>query len=105
MRKQNRRITVRMTEEQYRNLQDKIKISNTKQNDFILKSINDIQINVVDGLPTVIKELSAIGNNINQIAKICNMTISPPSLTQIEKLREEVNKIWQQLKQLKAVRH
>ena len=55
----------------------------------------DKDIIVVDGLEEIIMQLRKIGNNINQLTKLCNQG----RLTNInlEDVKKEMNSIWQLL--------
>ena len=100
-RKQSKKITVRMTPEQYEELQKKLELTKLKQNDFMLRCLEKKKITVIEGLPEIITELKRIGNNINQLAKLCNINKSVPQTHEITELVFEVNGVWQSLKQLK----
>jgi uncharacterized protein (DUF1778 family) len=100
-RKQNKRITVRMTGEQYDNLQNRMELAQFKQNDFILRAITEVPIVVIDGVSDIIIELKRIGNNLNQLTRLSNSDGSAPSVAAVKNLEDEVEKIWQHLRQLK----
>ena len=53
------------------------------------------EIIVIDGLEEIIKQLRKIGNNINQLTKLCNQG----RLTNInlEDVKKEMKSIWQLL--------
>jgi hypothetical protein len=101
-RKQNKKITIRMTTEQYDEFQKQIALAKMNQNAFVLKSISNIPINVIDGVIEIHQELKHIGRNINQLAKLCNSDKTTPDSAAVEELTEEVQKIWRQLQQLRA---
>ena len=42
-------------------------------NDYVIRSATDKKIVVAEGLSDVLKQQKAIGNNLNQIAMLCNM--------------------------------
>ena len=101
MRKQTKRITVRMTEKEYLLLQKKMHLANKKQTSFILDCIKNNKLIVLNEEKEIMQELKAIGNNINQIAKVANMT---STINNIRSLESEVNKIWVLLKRAKVVK-
>lgn len=41
--------------------------------EFVTRSALNKQITIVDGLPEILKEVKAIGRNLNQLTTICNM--------------------------------
>ena len=45
----------------------------------------------------ILRELSAIGNNVNQLARRAN-GIGAIEVLEVTKLREELNKLWQEVK-------
>ena len=100
-RKQNKRITLRMTGEQYDNLQNRMELAQFKQNDFILRAITEVPIVVIDGVSDIIIELKRIGNNLNQLTRLSNSDGSAPSVVAVKQLEDEVQKLWQYLRQLK----
>ena len=55
-------------------------------------------------LADIQKNISALGNNINQLAKRCNENKSTPKLETLEKIQDEVNQLWQSLKLQKGGR-
>ncbi len=103
MRSQEKRITVRMTIDDYNALLKSRERAKMKQNDFVLACISKKQINVIEGISDVMKALRQIGNNLNQITRAVNagMTTSQPA---IEELQKGVDELWQLLRRLKAGR-
>jgi hypothetical protein len=71
-RTRNKQIILRSTEEEYGLIQEKVKKSKLKQNDFLLKSALGKDIIVIDGLKDLLLELVREGKNLNQIAKSLN---------------------------------
>ncbi len=41
--------------------------------EFVTRSALNKQITIVDGLPEILKEVKAIGRNLNQLTTLCNM--------------------------------
>ena len=77
MRTRERRITVRLTDEEYNALQEAVKGSGLRQNAFVIHSIAQTPINVVEGISDVLRALRQIGNNLNQIARAINSGMTP----------------------------
>lgn len=57
------------------------------------------QIVNTEGIKELLPELKRIGNNLNQIAKRCNEGGMLPSEAEVRRHGEEMNKVWQLLKQ------
>lgn len=103
-RKRDNRITVRMSDSEYDTYQRKLVQSNMTANAYCVKCITDKKViqktpEELQALAAIQKQLSAIGNNINQIARYCNADGNSPPAQALEKLAEEVSKSWQLLKQ------
>lgn len=53
--------------------------------EFVTRSALNKQITVVDGLPEILKEVKAIGRNLNQLTTLCNMgKIICPELSELK---------------------
>ncbi|WP_051536330.1 plasmid mobilization protein [Ruminococcus flavefaciens] len=72
MRKRNRTITIRCTDDEYERIHSKAKRHKQSLSDFILRSALDKKIVVADGLNEVAKQQKAIGRNLNQIAMLAH---------------------------------
>ena len=73
MRKRNRTIAIRCTEEEYQRIHDKSEQYGLRLNDFVIRSALDKKIIVAEGLNEIVKQQKAIGRNLNQIATLANM--------------------------------
>lgn len=73
MRKRNRTITIRCTDDEYERIHSKAQRHKLSLSDFVLRSALDKKIVVADGLNEVAKQQKAIGRNLNQIATLANM--------------------------------
>ena len=73
MRKRNKTIAIRCTEEEYQRIHDKAEQYGLKLNDFVIRSALDKKIIVAEGLNEIVKQQKAIGRNLNQIATLANM--------------------------------
>ena len=73
MRKRNRTITIRCTDDEYERIHNKAQRHKLSLSDFVLRSALDKKIVVADGLDDVAKQQKAIGRNLNQIATLANM--------------------------------
>ena len=72
MRKRNRTITIRCTDDEYERIHNKAQRYNLSLSDFVLRSALDKKIVVADGLNEVAKQQKAIGRNLNQIAMLAH---------------------------------
>ena len=72
MRKRNRPITIRCTDDEYERIHKKAQRNKLSLSDFVLRSALDKKIVVADGLDEVAKQQKAIGRNLNQIAMLAH---------------------------------
>ena len=72
MRKRNRTITIRCTDDEYQRIHSKAERHKLSLSDFVLRSVLDKKIVVADGLDEVAKQQKAIGRNLNQIAMLAH---------------------------------
>ena len=72
MRKRNRTITIRCTDDEYERIHSKAERHKLSLSDFVLRSALDKKIVVADGLDEVAKQQKAIGRNLNQIAMLAH---------------------------------
>ena len=87
----NKRITLRVSEEEYKIFQRKFMQSEMNSySDFVIQSIKKIPIFVVDIKPllSLSEQVSKIGVNVNQIAKVANTTQN----IYVEELRNKIEK-------------
>ena len=73
MRKRNRTITIRCTDDEYERIHSKAERHKLSLSDFVLRSAMDKKIVVADGLDEVAKQQKAIGRNLNQIAMMAHV--------------------------------
>ena len=73
MRKRNRTIAIRCTEEEYQRIHNKAEQYGLRLNDFVIRSALDKKIVVAEGINEIVKQQKAIGRNLNQIATLANM--------------------------------
>ena len=72
MRKRNRTITIRCTDDEYERIHNKAQRHKLSFSDFVLRSAMDKKIFMADGLDEVAKQQKAIGRNLNQIAMLAH---------------------------------
>ena len=91
----NRHFNFRVNEKEYNKIKSKIEKSKLNTSEYLLRTATNKEIIVIDGLEEIIIQLRKIGNNINQLTKLCNQG----RLTNInlEDVKKEMNSIWQLL--------
>ena len=72
MRKRNVTITVRCTVDERDKIRGRAESHGLPLSDYVLRSALGKKIVVVNGLDEVIRQMKAIGNNINQLARAVN---------------------------------
>ncbi len=119
MRKRDKAITIRMTEEEYALLCSKLKQTGVSQQAYIISAIKNVSVIPSDQL-AVMKEISAtfasleqqlrgMATNINQMARIANSRNYAPGMRVLEKISREIEgyrkdseEIWQSIRSLIA---
>lgn len=94
-RTRNRQMILRFSEEEYKDFQRKFKDSKQRNyTDFVISSVRKIPIFVVDVKPllSLSEQISKIGVNINQIARVTNTTQNIYE-NDVNELKENVEKI------------
>ncbi len=93
------KVSVRVSEKEYTHLKQQAQISGLKIDPFIRSLIMNANLKPrpPDEYARLLRELSAIGNNVNQIAHIANATqnIDNDKITYVCEL---VKKAWQHVK-------
>lgn len=90
-RKRNKGTFVRMTEDEHEKYIKLVKKSKLSQQNYNLKCLLNKDIIVVDGVLNLAEELRKIGNNVNQIAHLCN-TINNVNKSDVEELQSDIAK-------------
>lgn len=94
-----KQIVIRVSEEELAQIKEKVEQSGKSQQQYIIEALTQKQIINTDGVKEILPELKRIGNNLNQIAKRCNEGGMLPTEAEIRKHGEELNKVWQLLRQ------
>ena len=116
MRKRDKAITIRMTEEEYALLRSKLEQTGASQQAFVINAITGAAIIPSDQI-TMLKEISAtfasleqqlrgMATNVNQMARIANSrNFAPGTTRELEKIsqqirgyRKESEEIWQSIR-------
>lgn len=117
MRKRNRIISIRVSDQEYETIQKKLNETGLTQQAFILKAVEGATISTAEDkqqlkeinlkLADLLKQIKGIGVNINQMAYRANAYRELPTVQKLneyqnenEKLRREAETIWQSIRQL-----
>ena len=98
-RKRDKAITIRATTEEAREIKARAVGSGCGLAQYIIKQSIEGKVYCVAGIPDVGRELKAIGNSINQIARLGN-SAGAVGVAEIMEARRELESAWQLLKQL-----
>lgn len=98
MRKRDKQIVVRLSDEELAQVKEKVEKSGMSQQDYIIKSLTKTKVVNTDTLTDVLVELKREGNNLNQLARQANMNgwISEEDLADAVM---ELKKTWRSLRQ------
>jgi len=88
--------TVRLTEQEYKHLKIQAQISGLKMEPFIRSLIMDVEIKPRPSIEytNLLRKISAIGNNFNQLVKIANATrnVTPSQLEDCRRMFSDILK-------------
>ena len=101
MRKRMIKISVRLNEQEHTHLKRLSEITGLKMEPLIRQLIlgRDVKPRPPENLADLLRQISAVGNNINQIAKVANSSkfIRSEDIEVIQKMQDE---LWQAIKEL-----
>ena len=101
MEHRTRKMTFRLTEEEYRKIKEKVEESGTSQQQFLLKTALGKEIIHIKEFQELMFQIKKIGTNVNQIARHSNET-GIVSEAEIAEVKGGLNEIWLLLKQLQT---
>lgn len=98
--KRLKKITVRLSESEYIHLKEQSSITGLKMEPFIRNLIAgcNLKPRPPDSYKDLVRELSAIGNNINQITRLANSAGSP-SIAQAKQLSHLMLEVWTKIQE------
>ena len=101
MRKRNRRFSLWLNDEEFNRLERNAEIAGLKKEPYIRKLIMNTEIRQrpPDEFARILKELSAIGNNINQLAYKAN-GLGVIYISEVRAVREEMKKLYAEIKRM-----
>ena len=92
---------MRLNEQEYAHLKRQSEITGLKMEPLIRQLIlgRDVKPRPPENLAELLRQISAVGNNINQIAKVANSSkfIRSEDIEAIQKMQDE---LWQAIKEL-----
>lgn len=101
MRKRGKAVLVRLNEQEYVHLKRQSEITGLKMEPLVRQLIlgRDVKLRPLENLAALLRQMSAMGNNINQIAKVANSSkfIRSEDMEAIQKMQD---KLWQAIKEL-----
>lgn len=101
MRKRMIKISVRLNEEEHTHLKQLSETAGLKMEPLIRQLIlgRDVKPRPPENLAALLRQMSAMGNNINQIAKVANSAhfVRKEDMEAIQKMQDE---LWQAIKEL-----
>ena len=101
MRSRNRRFSLWLNEAEFAHLEEQARITGLKKEPFVRSLIMNKKVSAhpSDEYTKLLRELSAIGNNVNQLAHKAN-AIGVIHVEEVAKLREAVNRLWSKVKEM-----
>ena len=100
MEHRNRKMTFRLTEDEYNTIKGKVIESGISQQKFLLQMALEKEIIHIKEYQDLIFQIKKIGTNINQITRHCNET-GFVSNEDIAEVKGGLDRIWQSLNQSK----
>lgn len=98
-RKRQKQIVIRATDKEFEQIKKKVEKSKLTQNEFLLKSALNKEINVVEGIKDLVIETKRVGVNLNQLTKLANQG-KVDCADELEEINKELVETWQLLRQL-----
>ena len=96
-----KQIITRMTDDEFSTFEKRVEASKLSSQKYSLRCLLDSEkINVIENLPELMRQLKAIGNNLNQIARAANSGGKEPPAA-VAELQQGVKELWQSLKRFR----
>lgn len=90
-----KRVNFRITDKELQKIKEKAKRSNMNLTKYLTMCALNKDIVVIENLKQFQVELRRIGNNLNQLTRLCNEGII--TCLELENIKKQVNEIWQLL--------
>ena len=98
-RTQTKQIVIRMTEDDFKIVEQKVQESGLKQAEYLRQAILNPRIINTEGMKELVPELKRVGNNLNQIARVVNTGGYQAGMdSEVERIGKELDHIWQLLR-------
>lgn len=95
-----KKMTFRLTAEEYEMIKAKVQQAGISQQQYLLRTALEKEIICIKEFQALMFQIKKIGVNVNQIARHSNET-GVISNTDLLEVKEELNQIWQLLRQSK----
>ena len=102
-RTQNQQIVIRMTEEDFNIMKEKVKESGLKQAEYLRQVILNPRIVNTEGMGELVPEIKRVGNNLNQLTRAVNAgSYDPMLIDKVMQIGKDLDEVWQLLKRYVA---
>ena len=95
------RFNIRMTTQEKASIISRAKRAGRTTSEFMIDTALNRKIIVIDSLPEMVRELKALGRNLNQLTILCNM--GKVQAVKLDKFKETLADIHSQLRKLTEV--
>ena len=109
-RKRNKAVTIRMSEDEYKTLQDKVDESGLSQQAYIISSIKGatitssdeiaVQKDISKSFADLVKQLRGLATNVNQMAHVANDQGILPTTNELIKTSDEISQYRKECEEL-----
>ncbi len=97
----NERFNIRMTPQEKAAVLGRAKRAGRTASEFMIDTALNRRIIVIDGLPDMVRELKALGRNLNQLMILCNM--GKVQAVKLDEFEETLADIHSELRKLTEV--
>lgn len=94
-----KQIVIRANQKEFERIKGRVEKSKLTQNEYLLRSVLDKEIIVIEGMKDLTIELKRIGNNLNQLTRAVHEGKANCS-KELSEINEEMKDVWQLLRQL-----
>lgn len=100
MQTRNKSFLLRLTEQEYATLKRKSELAGLKMNPFLVSLINGCEIHprTPDSCKALARQVAAVGNNLNQLARIANFNGKAED-AYLQEAQQIMTRIWLLLKE------
>lgn len=100
MQTRNKSFLLRLTEQEYATLKRKSELAGLKMNPFVVSLINGCEIHPrkPDSCKALARQVAAVGNNLNQLARIANFNGKAED-AYLQEVQQIMTRIWLLMKE------